>query len=81
MGARRRQATRVKARVKEAFTLVLAGACCGPGRALWKLLPPDPVLVCIRAQDPWDMTKALREMQGKYVGNRPIKVRHAAAQS
>jgi hypothetical protein len=26
-------------------------------------------------KDPWDMTKALREMQGKYVGNRPIKVR------
>ena len=26
-------------------------------------------------KDPWDMTKALREMPGKYVGNRPIKVR------
>jgi len=26
-------------------------------------------------RDPWDMTKALREMNGKYVGNRPIKVR------
>lgn len=26
-------------------------------------------------KDPWDMTKALREMQGKYVGNRPIKIR------
>ncbi len=26
-------------------------------------------------KDPWDMTKALREMQGKYIGNRPVKVR------
>jgi len=26
------------------------------------------------------MTKALREMQGKYVGNRPIKVRKSTAQ-
>lgn len=26
-------------------------------------------------KDPWDMTRALREMPGKYVGNRPIKVR------
>jgi RNA recognition motif-containing protein len=25
-------------------------------------------------KDPWDMTKALREMQGKYIGNRPVKV-------
>ena len=31
-------------------------------------------------KDPWDMTKALREMQGKYVGNRPIKVRKSTAQ-
>ena len=28
-------------------------------------------------QDPWDMTKALREMQGKYIGNRPVKVRRS----
>ena len=27
-------------------------------------------------RDPWDMTKALREMHGAYVGNRPIKVHH-----
>lgn len=27
-------------------------------------------------KDPWDMTKALREMQGKYIGNRPVKVRN-----
>jgi len=26
-------------------------------------------------KDPWDMTKALREMVGKYIGNRPVKVR------
>ena len=26
-------------------------------------------------KDPWDMTKALREMQGRYIGNRPVKVR------
>ena len=26
-------------------------------------------------KDPWDMTKALREMHGKYIGNRPVKVR------
>jgi len=26
-------------------------------------------------KDPWDMTRALREMQGKYIGNRPVKVR------
>jgi len=26
-------------------------------------------------KDPWDMTKALREMPGKYIGNRPVKVR------
>lgn len=31
-------------------------------------------------KDPWDMTKALREMQGKYVGNRPIKVRKSTWQ-
>jgi len=31
-------------------------------------------------KDPWDMTKALREMQGKYVGNRPIKVRKSTVQ-
>jgi hypothetical protein len=31
-------------------------------------------------KDPWDMTKALREMQGKYVGNRPIKVRKSTDQ-
>ena len=31
-------------------------------------------------KDPWDMTKALREMHGKYVGNRPIKVRKSTAQ-
>ena len=31
-------------------------------------------------KDPWDMTKALREMQGKYVGNRPIKVRKSTSQ-
>ena len=24
-------------------------------------------------KDPWDMTKALREMHGKYIGNRPVK--------
>ena len=30
-------------------------------------------------KDPWDMTKALREMQGKYVGNRPIKIRKSTA--
>ena len=29
-------------------------------------------------RDPWDYTKALREMQGKYVGNRPIKIRKAS---
>ena len=28
-------------------------------------------------KDPWDMTKALREMHGKYIGNRPVKVRNA----
>ena len=28
-------------------------------------------------KDPWDMTKALREMQGKYIGNRPVKVRRS----
>ena len=27
-------------------------------------------------KDPWDMTKALREMHGKYIGNRPVKVRN-----
>ena len=27
--------------------------------------------------DPWDMTKALREMHGKYVGNRPVKIKRA----
>ena len=26
-------------------------------------------------KDPWDMTSALREMEGKYVANRPITVR------
>lgn len=31
-------------------------------------------------KDPWDMTKALREMQGKYVGNRPMKLRKSTAQ-
>ena len=31
-------------------------------------------------KDPWDMTKALREMQGKYVGNRPIKIRKSTDQ-
>jgi RNA recognition motif-containing protein len=31
-------------------------------------------------KDPWDMTKALREMQGKYVGNRPIKIRKSTMQ-
>jgi RNA recognition motif-containing protein len=30
-------------------------------------------------RDPWDMTKALREMNGKYVGNRPMKVRKSTA--
>ena len=30
-------------------------------------------------KDPWDMTKALREMQGKYVGNRPIQLRKSTA--
>ena len=25
--------------------------------------------------DPYDMAKALREMNGKYVGNRPVKLR------
>jgi len=30
-------------------------------------------------RDPWDMTKALREMNGKYVGNRPIKVRKSTS--
>ena len=29
-------------------------------------------------KDPWDMTKALRDMPGKYVGNRPIKVRKSS---
>ena len=31
-------------------------------------------------KDPWDMTKALREMQGRYVGNRPIKIRKSTDQ-
>lgn len=29
-------------------------------------------------KDPWDMTKALREMNGKYIGNRPVKVRKSS---
>ena len=59
--------------------------CCRM-RSLLRVLPEgqgDPQQVVgksmgygfVSFKDPWDMTKALREMHGKYIGNRPVKVR------
>lgn len=45
------------------MTRTILVRCAGPGFGF------------VSFKDPWDMTKALREMHGKYIGNRPVKVR------